>query len=294
MENKIIEKDENKNEEIEKIEQTKGKRLNEKGKERVTKNVEAKRTRRGIRNTIIAILGSIGLTVGAQALLPDGNEGKQPDNKTNIEMENENESESESESDTSTTKRDEYLQGLRDMSQYDGTENLQEELGDTHIVDEILNMYNDNLLEQAKIDKDDLGIIFQDYVGEGHIIEKISEDGEISYIEDASKVTKDLQAGESWVESKDIEHVYVLIDTEHNNTIAGIGSINEQYHEIDVEQIRNLSNGTVYEKNAQTYVGLPEEYELQDIDKNFSNYFQERQVKVEAKEKAEEDNEMEH
>ncbi len=273
-------------EEIERIEQNKGKRLNEKGKERVTKKVEAKRTRRGIRNTIIAILGSIGLTVGAQALLPDGNEGKQPDNKTNIEMENE--------SDTSTTKRDEYLQELRDMSQYDGTENLQEELGDTHIVNEILNMYNDNLLEQAKIDKDDLGIIFQDYVGEGHIIEKSSEDGEISYIEDASKVTKDLQAGESWVESNDIGHVYVLVDTEHNNTIAGIGLINEQYHEIDVEQIRNLSNGTVYEKNNQTYVGLPEEYELQDIDKNFSNYFQERQVKVEAKEKAEEDNEMEH
>ena len=273
-------------EEIERIEQNKGKRLNEKGKERATKKVEAKRTRRGIRNTIIAILGSIGLTVGAQALLPDGNEGKQPDNKTNIEMENE--------SDTSTTKRDEYLQELRDMSQYDGTENLQEELGDTHIVNEILNMYNDNLLEQAKIDKDDLGIIFQDYVGEGHIIEKSSEDGEISYIEDASKVTKDLQAGESWVESNDIGHVYVLVDTEHNNTIAGIGLINEQYHEIDVEQIRNLSNGTVYEKNNQTYVGLPEEYELQDIDKNFSNYFQERQVKLEAKEKAEEDNEMEH
>ena len=141
-------------EEIERIEQNKGKRLNEKGKERATKKVEAKRTRRGIRNTIIAILGSIGLTVGAQALLPDGNEGKQPDNKTNIEMENE--------SDTSTTKRDEYLQELRDMSQYDGTENLQEELGDTHIVNEILNMYNDNLLEQAKIDKDDLGIIFKD------------------------------------------------------------------------------------------------------------------------------------
>ena len=273
-------------EEIERIEQAKGKRLNEKGKERVTKNVEAKRTRRGIRNTLIAILSSIGIAVGGQALLPDGNEGKQPDNKTNIEMENE--------SDTSTTKRDEYLQGLRDMSQYQGTENLREELSDTHIVDEILKMYNDNLLEQAEIDKNDLGIIFQDYVGEGHIIEKRSEDGEISYIEDASKVTQNLQAGESWVESNDIGHVYVLVDTEHNNTIAGIGLINEQYHEIDVEQIRNLSNGTVYEKNNQTYVGLPEEYELQDIDKNFSNYFQERQVKVEAKEKAEEDNEMEH
>lgn len=271
-------------EEIERIEQAKGKRLNEKGKERVTKKVEARRTRRGIRNTIIAILGSIGIAVGGQALLTDGNEGKQPDNKTNIEMDNE--------SDTSNTKRDEYLQGLRDLSQYQETENLQEELSDTHIVDEILKMYNDNLLEQAEIDKDDLGIIFQDYVGEGHIIEQRSEDGEISYLENASKTTKDLQAGESWVESKHIGHVYVLVDNENKNTIAGIGAIDQQYQEIDVEQIRN--NGIVYEKNDQTYVGLPEEYELRDIDKNFGNYFKERQVKVEEEKRAEADNEMEY
>ena len=232
-------------EEIERIEQAKGKRLNEKGKERVTKKVEARRTRRGIRNTIIAILGSIGIAVGGQALLTDGNEGKQPDNKTNIEMDNE--------SDTSNTKRDEYLQGLRDLSQYQETENLQEELSDTHIVDEILKMYNDNLLEQAEIDK---------------------------------------QAGESWVESKHIGHVYVLVDNENKNTIAGIGAIDQQYQEIDVEQIRN--NGIVYEKNDQTYVGLPEEYELRDIDKNFGNYFKERQVKVEEEKRAEADNEMEY
>ena len=268
-------------EEIEKREQSRGKKLNDKGIEKAIKNVEARRTRRGIRNTIIAILGSIGIAVGGQALLTDGNEGKQPDNKTNIEMDNE--------SDTSTNKRDEYLQGLRDLSQYQGTENLQEELSDTYIVDEILKMYNDNLLEQAEIDKDDLGIIFQGYVEEGHIIEHRSEDGEISYLENA---LKDLQAGESWVESKHIGHVYVLVDNENNNTIAGIGAIDQQYHEIDVERIR--ANGIVYEKNDQTYVGLPEEYELRDIDENFGNYFQERQVKVEEEKRAGADNEMEH
>lgn len=271
-------------EEIEKREQSKGKKLNEKGVEKVIKKVEARRTRRGIRNTIIAILGSIGIAVGGQALLPDGNEGKGANNKTAIEMENE--------TNTTNTKKEAYLKELRDMSQYQGTENLQEELSDTHIVDEILKMYNDNLLEQAEIDKDDLGIIFQDYVGEGHIIEQRSEDGKISYLENASKTTKDLQAGESWVESKHIGHVYVLVDNENNNTIAGIGAIDQQYHEIDVEQIRN--NGIVYEKNDQTYVGLPEEYELRDIDENFGNYFQERQVKVEEEKRAEADNEMEH
>lgn len=271
-------------EEIEKREQSKGKKLNEKGVEKVIKKVEARRTRRGIRNTIIAILGSIGIAVGGQALLPDGNEGKGANNKTAIEMENE--------TNTTNTKKEAYLKELRDMSQYQGTENLQEELSDTHIVDEILKMYNDNLLEQAEIDKDDLGIIFQDYVGEGHIIEQRSEDGKISYLENASKTTKDLQAGESWVESKHIGHVYVLVDNENNNTIAGIGAIDQQYHEIDVEQIRN--NGIVYEKNDQTYVGLPEEYELRDIDENFGNYFQERQVKVEEEKRAEADNEIEH
>ena len=268
-------------EEIERIEQIKGKRLNEKGKEKIVKNVENRRTRRGIRNTIIAILGSIGIVVGGQSLLTDGNEGKQPDNKTNIEMDNENT--------TSTTKRDEYLQELQDLSQYQDLEDSQKEIRDTRIIDEILKMYNGNLLEQAEIDKDDLGIIFQDYVGEGHIIEKHSEDGEVSYIENASKTTEDLQAGETWVESKDIGHIYVLVDNENNNTVAGIGAIDKAYHEIDVEQIR--ANGIVYEKNDQTYVGLPEEYELQYIDENFGNYFQDRQEKVKQEQK--EDNEIE-
>lgn len=268
-------------EEIERIEQIKGKRLNEKGKEKIVKNVENRRTRRGIRNTIIAILGSIGIVVGGQSLLTDGNEGKQPDNKTNMEMDNENT--------TSTTKRDEYLQELQDLSQYQDLEDSQKEIRDTRIIDEILKMYNGNLLEQAEIDKDDLGIIFQDYVGEGHIIEKHSEDGEVSYIENASKTTEDLQAGETWVESKDIGHIYVLVDNENNNTVAGIGAIDKAYHEIDVEQIR--ANGIVYEKNDQTYVGLPEEYELQYIDENFGNYFQDRQEKVKQEQK--EDNEIE-
>ena len=268
-------------EEIERIEQIKGKRLNEKGKEKIVKNVENRRTRRGIRNTIIAILGSIGIVVGGQSLLTDGNEGKQPDNKTNIEMDNENT--------TSTTKRDEYLQELQDLSQYQDLEDSPKEIRDTRIIDEILKMYNGNLLEQAEIDKDDLGIIFQDYVGEGHIIEKHSEDGEISYIENASKTTEDLQAGETWVESKDIGHIYVLVDNENNNTVAGIGAIDKAYHEIDVEQIR--ANGIVYEKNDQTYIGLPEEYELQYIDENFGNYFQDRQEKVKQEQK--EDNEIE-
>lgn len=269
--------------EIEKREQRKGKRLNEKGIENTIKRVEARRTRRGIRNTLIAVLGSIGLAVGGHALLTDGNESKEPDNKTNIEMENEE--------NTSTNKRDEYLKGLQDMSQYADLESSQEEISDTYIVDEILERYNENLLDQAEIDKDDLGIILQGYVGEGHVIEKRSADGEISYLENASKRTEDLEAGESWVEAKDIGHVYILVDNEHNSTIAGIGVIDNYYQEIDIEQVRNRDNGTVYEKNNQTYVGIPEEFKLQEVYNNFGNYFQERRVKVEE---AQRNDEMEH
>lgn len=270
-------------EEIARREQRKGKRLNEKGIENTIKKVEARRTRRGIRNTLVAILGSIGIAVGGQALLTDGNDVKEPDNKTNIEMENKE--------NTGTNKREEYLKELQDMSQYAEQENLQEELSDTYIIDEILEKYNDNLLDQAEIDKDDLGIILQGYVGEGHIIEKRSADGEISYLENASKGTEDLEPGESWVEAKDIGHVYILVDNEHNNTVAGIGVIDNYYQEIDIEQVRNRDNGTVYEKNSQTYVGIPEEFELRDVYENFGNYFQERRVKVEE---AQRNDEMEH
>ena len=230
-------------------------------------------------------MGSIGLTVGAQALLPDGNEGKQPDNKTNIEMENE--------SDTSTTKRDEYLQELRDMSQYDGTENLQEELGDTHIVNEILNMYNDNLLEQAKIDKDDLGIILQNNFNEdSHVIKNISEDGEITYEENDKKSDLLLEEGDVRLSRNDIGAIYVLVDKQNMNTVAGVGRMDGGYHELNAESIMIAE----YSKNDSTYVGLPEGTNEKEAFEDFSEYYQERLNKIEKdeQEELEQDNELEY
>ena len=93
--------------EIERIEQHKGKRLSEKGVEKVTKRVEDRRAKR-LRNTLIAILGSLGLAVGGHALLSDGNQVNQQNNKNNIEMEN----------DTTTSRKEAYLKELQDMSQY--------------------------------------------------------------------------------------------------------------------------------------------------------------------------------
>ena len=262
--------------EIERIEQHKGKRLSEKGVEKVTKRVEDRRAKR-LRNTLIAILGSLGLAVGGHALLSDGNQVNQQNNKNNIEMEN----------DTTTSRKEAYLKELQDMSQYADIEISQEKVKDTHIVDEVRENYNDNLLDQAEIDKEDLGIILQGYVGDGHIIEKRSKDGEISYIEDASKNTEDLTSEQKWVEGKDIEHIYVLVDNKHKNTVAGIGIIDGQYCEIDVEQVRNPTDGTVYEKNDQTYVGIPEQFELREIYDNFANYFEERLEKIEKNDEIE-------
>ncbi len=213
------------------------------------------------------------------ALLTDGNQVKEPDNKTNIEMDNQE--------NTEINKREAYLQELQDMSQYDNIDVSKEQENDTKIIDQILENYNGNLLEQAEIDKEDLGIILQTYVGNGHIIKDISETGEISYIQNASKITYDLEPGQEWVEENAVGNVYILVDTEHNNTVAGIGLVEGNYCEIDVEQVRTGQNEGIYEKNDETYVGLPEGVDNAEAYKNFSNYYQERVEKQQATEKNE-------
>ena len=76
-------------------------------------------------------------------------------------------------------------------------------------------------------------------------------------------------------------------NNKQKNTETGIGIINGQYCEIDVEQVRNPTDGTVYEKNDQTYVGIPEQFELREIYDNFANYFEERLEKIEKNDEIE-------
>ena len=263
--------------EIAKKEKSTGRKLSEKGRRKVAQKV-IRRTK--MRNRLIATLAALGITVGgAQALLTDGNQANQPENKTNIEMDNQK--------NVTNNKREAYLKELNvDTDQYHKDETSQEK--DTQIIDQILENYNENLLEQAKIDKDDLGIISQK---DAHLLKDFSEDGDISFVEYGSKEEYgNLQEGQEWVKADDIDTIYVLVDTENNNTIAGIGAMDGGCYEIDVESVRNRSNGIEYMKNDKTYVGLPEEKDSEEVYKNFANYYQERTAAIK---KAQENDGME-
>ena len=261
--------------EIAKKEQRAGKKLSKIGRRKVAQRV-IQRTK--IRNRAIAMLAALGITVGGvQGLLTDGNNTKMPDNRQHIEMENEEK--------PVINKKEAYLKELHVDVEQQPIENQQQEEIDTHIIDQILEAYNGNLLEQAEIDKNDLGIIKQTIVADGHMIRETSQEGEISYIEDYSKMQ--LEDNQEWVGGSVIDSTYILVDTEHNNTIAGIGSISGDLYEIDVEKVKAGDNRTEYVKNEQTYAGLPEGVELEEVYENFSNYYEERLVNIQQAEKNE-------
>lgn len=261
--------------EIAKKEQRAGKKLSKIGRRKVAQRV-IQRTK--IRNRAIAMLAALGITVGGvQGLLTDGNNAHVLDNTKHIEMENEEIS--------TINKKEAYLKELRFDVEQQPVENQQQEEKDIHIIDQILEAYNGNLLEQAEIDKDDLGIIKQMIVADGHMIRETSPEGEISYIEDYSKMK--LEDNQEWVVGGAIDNTYILVDTKHNNTIAGIGSIRGELYEIDVEKVKAADNRTEYVKNEQTYPGLPENVELEEVYENFTNYFEERLENLQQAEKNE-------
>ena len=270
--------------EIEKIEERTQKTLSNKGREKVAQKVETRRKKRGIRKAFIAALASLGIAVGGQALLPEGNEGE----KQETTQENET---------TTNSKKESYLKELHvdvDSNVINKEETSQEEK-DTQLIDQILAAYNANLLEQAKITKDDLGIILQkDFENSPmELIREIDENGEISYIENVSKSAADLTPNRELAEQENVGDIYVLVDTENNVPIAGIGSIEQNYvdnyYEINIENIRG-DNGIQYIQNPDTYVGIPEDIDRENADdmenayKNFSNYYQERVNQLAEKE----------
>ena len=265
--------------EIEKIEERTQKTLSNKGREKVAQKVETRRKKRGIRKAFIAALASLGIAVGGQALLPEGNEGE----KQETTQENE----------TTNSKKESYLKELHvdvDSNVINKEETSQEEK-DTQLIDQILAAYNANLLEQAKITKDDLGIILQkDFENSPmELIREIDENGEISYIENVSKSAADLTPNRELAEQENVGDIYVLVDTENNATIAGMGAIDDNYYEINIENIRG-DNGIQYIQNPDTYVGIPEDIDRENADdmenayKNFSNYYQERVNQLAEKE----------
>ena len=110
-------------------------------------------------------------------------------------------------------------------------------------------------------------------MGEAQIFQTTSPDGEIIYVNNPL-VSGILPEGQEWVEAQYIDDEYILVDTENNNTIAGIGTIHDAKTEIDVQYAD--FGGTEYVKNNQTYVGIPEDMNIEEAYEDFSEYYQSR------------------
>ncbi len=231
--------------------------------------------REPIKKIIAKILAAVGITIGGVALL---NSGKGNDTKPIEQTERDNDEQGNT---NSKTDREIYLDELREGIKDYSNQSEEQQNTDT-VIDEIIETYNNNLLEQAEIDKEDVGIILQSHLGNGHIIQTTSENGDISYIENALK--DELAEGQEWISGEDTKDIYILVDTKHNNTMAGIGKIDDEISEIDVEFVRLDED---YTKNDETYVGLPENVDMDKAYQDFSRYYQERIQQQEENQKKE-------
>ncbi len=211
---------------------------------------EEKRIKRN--RKIVAILTALG--IGGIALLNSG-EKPEPEPEPEPPSGQETDIDDEKDNEKPKTDREKWLEGLQV----------------TDTIDSILQEYNDNLPEEEKINKNDLGIILRENIGEGHVIQVTSGNGEISYVENPL-LSGILPEGQEWVEGQDINDEYILVDTENNSTVAGMGTIDNMKTEIDV-QYANFG-GQEYVKNDETYVGLPEGVDLEEAYEDFSNYYQ--------------------
>ena len=234
---------------IKEIEKDTGKKIDSNQKDEAT--TEANKTlfkRMGKR--IAIFFGSLLLIRGGVELLTSG-EKPEPEPPSGQETDIDDEKDNEK----PKTDREKWLEGLQV----------------TDTIDSILQEYNDNLPEEEKINKNDLGIILRENIGEGHVIQVTSGNGEISYVENPL-LSGILPEGQEWVEGQDINDEYILVDTENNSTVAGMGTIDNMKTEIDV-QYANFG-GQEYVKNDETYVGLPEGVDLEEAYEDFSNYYQ--------------------
>lgn len=246
-------------------------------------NSRLKRFKRRVKFTIAAIITSIGLAVGGHALLTSGDKAPKED-KTAIEN-TENTTKTTESTEKKKTTRDEFLKGLQSHDTVKTEEN--------DIVEEIFETYNANLADNQKIDKDDLGIILQNNFNEdSHVIKNISEDGEITYEENDKKSDLLLEEGDERLSRNDIGAIYVLVDKQNMNTVAGVGRMDGGYHELNAESIMIAE----YSKNDSTYVGLPEGADEKEAFEDFSEYYKERlnNIEKDEQEELEQDNELEY
>ena len=246
-------------------------------------NSRLKRFKRRVKFTIAAIITSIGVAIGGHALLTSGDKAPKED-KTAIEN-TENTTKTTESTEKKKTTRDEFLKGLQSHDTVKTEEN--------DIVEEIFETYNANLADNQKIDKDDLGIILQNNFNEdSHVIKNISEDGEITYEENDKKSDLLLEEGDERLSRNDIGAIYVLVDKQNMNTVAGVGKMDGGYHELNAESIMRAE----YSKNDATYAGLPEGVDEKEAFEDFSEYYKERlnNIEKDEQEELEQDNELEY
>ncbi len=242
-------------------------------------NSRLKRFNKRVKFTIATVITSIGVAIGGHALLTSGDKAPKED-KTAIE----NTENTKKSTERQKTDREEFIEGLQSYDTEIHTAKTEEE---NDIVEEIFETYNANLADNQKIDKDDLGIILQNNFNEdSHVIKNISEDGEITYEENDKKSDLLLEEGDERLSRNDIGAIYVLVDKQNMNTVAGVGEMDGGYYELNAESLMRAE----YSKNDATYAGLPEGADEKEAFEDFSEYYKERLNKIEK----EQDNELEY
>lgn len=263
------------NQKIEKYEKRAGKKIEN---ERVVKffEIAERKVKRqeNRRRALIAILGALGITVGSVAMLNSGNEPKEV--KKEVDMDTMN----------NAKKVKEFREGIK-------TE-VKDTIQKESFINSILQKYNSNLPNESKIEKDDLGIILQENMGEGNVLGQVLKNGDIKYKENVSAALYgDIKEDEYWVPADAIDKIYVLVDNNSHNTIAGVGSIGdsaEQYTELTIENIQ-INKGDHMEKysmNPNSYVQLESIKKENNIDtkeiyNKFEEYYNERNEKINSK-----------
>lgn len=243
-----------------------------------------KRAFKKIKNTLVIALSAVGIVFGVKQthkMLTSGEE---------TQITNDNSSNSKNAKDANQ----EFRNSIKTDLVEENSDKKQE------LIDEILKNYNEKLPGEDKIDKEDLGIIFQENMGEGNIIRTITDDGEVKYREN---VTADVKDNEQWVQAKDINSIYILVDNTSQDTIAGIGNIknadNEyEYVEVTAEKsiIDKPDSRIEYTINEENYVEVDnikneQQVNMQDIYESFEQYYFNR---VQKDKIAKEDIEMEN
>lgn len=251
------------NKKIAKIESKKRRKLENGEVAKVFEIAEKKiKKKEARRNKIIAILGALGIAIGGYAMLNSGNTSDEVAEETNV-------------NDLNTDKKTNVF---KEELAVNIDDNIQENL-----IDEILEKYNSKISD--KIEKDELGIIYQVNMGEGNVLGEVLENGEVKYRENVlAAIHGDIKENEYWVLTDVIDGIYVLVDNNSNNTIAGIGSIGdsaEQYNEVVAETVYTNIGGSrnEYTINPDTYVyleTLDNEMDKKGMFAQFAEYYTER------------------